>query len=268
MVFFPENCYFRRPAPGPRCSTVPLYRRSKVFAISKCAKFHFSLRPAAIHPAARRRFPPFVPANSTFCLYRCTFYPPVFYSAKPFHAGCSCMNCIFCCSLLQNSKGGAKPRLCSACQKSLSLRGAQRRGNPLPFWEGRIPAPVRAGGQSRPPLQTRNDRSKAAGHMDPTLQGRCVEPPVGDGVPTSRQRGSDALSLRGAKRRGNPYLFRQEPAKSAEFVRFRNGLPRQCAHWLAMTDFFDSLRRGGAKPRLCSLLHSQQLRRSSSHTSS
>ena len=46
---------------------------------------------------------------------------------------------------------------------------------------------------------------------------------------------------------GNPYLFRQEPAKSAGFVRFRNGLPRQCvpqghllrgAHWLAMTGFF------------------------------
>ena len=34
-------------------------------------------------------------------------------------------------------------------------------------------------------------------------------------------------SFRGAKRRGNPYLFRQKPAKSAEFVRFRNGLPRQ-----------------------------------------
>ena len=59
------------------------------------------------------------------------------------------------------------------------------------------------------------------------------------------------LSFRGAKRRGNPYLFRQEPAKSAEFVRFRNGLPRQCvpqghllrgAHWLAMTGFFDSRR--------------------------
>ena len=48
--------------------------------------------------------------------------------------------------------------------------------------------------------------------------------------------------LRGAQRRGNPYLFKQKPAKSAEFVRFRNGLPRQCAHWLAMTGFFDSLR--------------------------
>ena len=24
-------------------------------------------------------------------------------------------------------------------------------------------------------------------------------------------------------------------------MRFRNGLPRQCAHWLAMTGFFDSL---------------------------
>ena len=25
-------------------------------------------------------------------------------------------------------------------------------------------------------------------------------------------------------------------------MRFRNGLPRQCAHWLAMTGFFDSLK--------------------------
>ena len=59
------------------------------------------------------------------------------------------------------------------------------------------------------------------------------------------------LSFRGAKRRRNPYLFRQKPAKSAEFVRFRNGLPRQYvpqgrllrgADWLAMTGFFDSLR--------------------------
>ena len=41
-------------------------------------------------------------------------------------------------------------------------------------------------------------------------------------------------------------LFRQEPAKSAEFVRFRNGLPRQSvpqghllrgADWRAMTGF-------------------------------
>ena len=29
-----------------------------------------------------------------------------------------------------------------------------------------------------------------------------------------------------------------------------SGLPRQCAYWLAMTDFFDSL-RGGTLPRLC-----------------
>ena len=97
---------------------------------------------------------------------------------------------------------------------ALSLRGAKRRGNPLPFLERRIPTPVCAGGQSRPPLQTRNDRSKTAGHMDPALQGRCVEPPVGDGVPTSRQRGSAALSLRGAQRRGNPlpFLERRIPA--------------------------------------------------------
>ena len=87
------------------------------------------------------------------------------------------------------------------------MQGAKRRGNPPPFLERRIPTPVRAGGQSRPPLQTRNGRSKTAGHTDPALQGRYVEPPVGDGVPTSRQRGSAALSLRGAQRRGNPLPF-------------------------------------------------------------
>ena len=37
--------------------------------------------------------------------------------------------------------------------------------------------------------------------------------------------------------------------KSAGIMRFGNGLPRQSAHWLAMTDFFGSL-RGGALPRL------------------
>ena len=30
--------------------------------------------------------------------------------------------------------------------------------------------------------------------------------------------------------------------KSAGIMRFGNGLPRQCEHWLAMTGFFDSLR--------------------------
>ena len=49
--------------------------------------------------------------------------------------------------------------------RTLSLRGAKRRGNPFPFSEGRIPSPVTrslarndsasrcSGGQSRPPLQ-------------------------------------------------------------------------------------------------------------------
>ena len=30
--------------------------------------------------------------------------------------------------------------------------------------------------------------------------------------------------------------------KSAGIMRFGNGLPRQCAHWLAMTGFFDRLK--------------------------
>ena len=32
--------------------------------------------------------------------------------------------------------------------------------------------------------------------------------------------------------------------KSAGIMRFGNGLPRQCEHWLAMTGFFDSLLSG------------------------
>ena len=53
------------------------------------------------------------------------------------------------------------------------------------------------------------------------------------------------------------------PARTGVGIRLskkENGLPRQSvpqghllrgAHWLAMTDFFDSLSRGGALPRLC-----------------
>ena len=180
---------------------------------------------------------------------------------------------------------------------ALSLRGAKRRGNPFSFLERRIPTPVRAGGQSRPPLQTRNDRSKTVGYMDPALQGRCVEPPVGDGVPTSRQRGSAALSLRGAKRRGNPLPFCEGriPApvraggQSRPPLQTRNDRSKTAGHMgpalqgrCVEPPVGDGAHKGldkssvptkqsiggGAKPRLCSLLHIQQLRRSSSHTSS
>ena len=37
----------------------------------------------------------------------------------------------------------------------------------------------------------------------------------------------------------NPFAKKQR--KNAEIRRFRNGLPRQCEHWLAMTGFFDRL---------------------------
>ena len=36
--------------------------------------------------------------------------------------------------------------------------------------------------------------------------------------------------------------------KSAGIMRFGNGLPRQSADWLAMTDFFDSLKRDRREP--------------------
>ena len=41
------------------------------------------------------------------------------------------------------------------------------------------------------------------------------------------------LSLRGAKRRGNPFSFLGQVRN--RYVARGNGLPRQCAHWLAMT---------------------------------
>ena len=48
-----------------------------------------------------------------------------------------------------------------------------------------------------------------------------------------------ALSLRGAKRRGNPYPKRRNFLSISEKMDCikGNGLPRQCAHWLAMTAF-------------------------------
>ena len=49
--------------------------------------------------------------------------------------------------------------------------------------------------------------------------------------------------LRGAKRRGNPQSFSCKFAEKRKIVRFGNRLPRQSADWLAMTGFFDSLKR-------------------------
>ena len=52
-----------------------------------------------------------------------------------------------------------------------------------------------------------------------------------------------ALSLRGAKRRGNPHPKRCDfLSVSVKTPRVKgNGLPRQCAHWRAMTAFFEHL---------------------------
>ena len=46
----------------------------------------------------------------------------------------------------------------------------------------------------------------------------------------------------------NPFARNQR--KNAEIRRFRNGLPRQCEHWLAMTGFFDSLKASRFRGRL------------------
>ena len=63
------------------------------------------------------------------------------------------------------------------------------------------------------------------GARGPRPTGRYVEPRVGDGVPTSRQRGSAALG---------------------------DGFPRQCAHWLGMTALRadTSLSEGGEEGRI------------------
>ena len=55
------------------------------------------------------------------------------------------------------------------------------------------------------------------GARGPRPTGQVRYPPVGDGVSTSRQRGSAALSLRGAQRRGNPSPFHKSPPKSQQF---------------------------------------------------
>ena len=112
---------------------------------------------------------------------------------------------------------------------------------------GRIPAPVTRGGQSRPPLQTRNDSAPRWERRDTWVPpygvrrssraDRVVRPYKAEQEPceTGRRgrRPLHTLSLRGAKRRGNPF----SPAR-------RDGFPRQCvpqghllrgAHWRGMT---------------------------------
>ena len=112
---------------------------------------------------------------------------------------------------------------------------------------GRTPEPVTRGGQSRPPLQTRNDSAPRWERRDTWVPpygvrrssraGGGVRPYKAKQEPrkTGRRgrRALHTLSLRGAKRRGNPF----SPAQ-------RDGFPRQCvpqghllrgAHWLGMT---------------------------------
>ena len=50
--------------------------------------------------------------------------------------------------------------------------------------------------------------------------------------------------------------------KSAGIMRFGNGLPRQCEHWLAMTGFFDSLTARGIAAGgscYCSMMRNRRL---------
>jgi len=198
----------------------------------------------------------------------------------------------------QQRRGKAPPLRLS--KRSVIARSAATRQS-APLLGGRIPTPVRAGGQSRPPLQTRNDRSKTAGYMDPALQGRYVEPPVGDGVPTSRQRGSAALSLRGAQRRGNPFPFGKGriPApvraggQSRPPLQTRNGRSKTAGHMdpalqgrcveppvgygahkgldkssVATKQSIGKKHAEAGQSPASVFCHIQQLRRSSSHTSS
>ncbi len=68
---------------------------------------------------------------------------------------------------------------------------------------------------------------RAAGHMGPALQGGRDKPPVGDGVPTSRQRGSAAL--RGG-RTGKPLRGTGSTAKPAEREAGQCGLASEYAN--------------------------------------
>ena len=79
-------------------------------------------------------------------------------------------------------------------------RAAPRKGRRVVFFGG--VCTCRAG-----PMCPAAGYAFFGGARGPRPTGRYVEPRVGDGVPTSRQRGSAALSLRGAQRRGNPFFF-------------------------------------------------------------
>ena len=54
--------------------------------------------------------------------------------------------------------------------------------------------------------------------------------------------------------------------KSAGIMRFRNGLPRQSADWLAMTGFFDSLRKTAQRPVFLYFSRSAQQNRRGSNS--
>jgi hypothetical protein len=62
-------------------------------------------------------------------------------------------------------------------------------------------------------------------------------PVVGNGVPymeiPDRQKARHCEE--GAARRGNPVDFQTFPFQETEVILLFTGLPRQCAHWLAMT---------------------------------
>ena len=129
----------------------------------------------------------------------------------------------------------------------LSLRGAKRRGNPFSFWwQVRNRYVVRGNGL---PRQCAHWLAMTGGGKAGALVLRCH---CGEAV----RRGNPSLpllSLRGAKRRGNPFSFLGQVRN--RYVARGNGLPRQCAHWLAMTGGGRCVRWSCAvivgKPLLC-----------------
>ena len=124
---------------------------------------------------------------------------------------------------------------------------AVRRGNPFSFWwQVRNRYVVRGNGL---PRQCAHWRAMTGGGKAGALVLRCH---CGEAV----RRGNPSLpllSLRGAKRRGNPFSFLGQVRN--RYVARGNGLPRQCAHWLAMTGGGRCVRWSCAvivgKPLLC-----------------
>ncbi len=178
---------------------------------------------------------------------------------------------------LHSCRGGHLPCFC------MSLRGAKRRGNPYSLRQHV------AEGSTLGEYAATTDLPEVVPPCQVSLRGRGLPHQCAHWFAmtckrqrrVSRCKDVPPLSLRGAKRRGNPYSLRQHVAEGSTLGEYAattdlpevvppcqvslrgRGLPHQCAHWFAMTcrrrgrgyvckdvSAMDTLGRGRGLPRL------------------